>query len=366
MRRDATASDLVQPGHIFPLQAQDGGVLMRAGHTEAGCDLAAMAGLTPAAVICEVMNDDGTMARLPDLIAFAAQHGLKIGTIASLIEYRSRNESLIERIGARKMLTQQGEFDLHGVPRPRRRRSSRADARPLVGERRGAGPRSRAAVGARPARRRPRRAFVAAAARARRAAAKRARRRRPPQLRRRRRLAAAARPRKSRGARQPSLPMDLRTYGIGAQILRDLGVARMKLLGSPRRMPSLFGYGLEVTGHLADEPAADARPGRSCATLNAAPRSVSTAAICASASSARASTPAHRRRRASLHRRAARARRRGRPTSPHVSVPGALEIGAALNALADADEHDALVAIGCVIRGETYHFELVANESAAA
>ena len=93
-------SDLVQPGHIFPLQAQDGGVLMRAGHTEAGCDLAAMAGLTPAAVICEVMNDDGTMARLPDLIAFAREHGLKIGTIADLIEYRSRNESLIERAGS--------------------------------------------------------------------------------------------------------------------------------------------------------------------------------------------------------------------------------------------------------------------------
>ena len=101
----------MQPGHIFPLQAHDGGVLMRAGHTEAGCDLAAMAGLAPAAVICEVMNDDGTMARLPDLVAFAEQHGLKIGTIASLIEHRSRNESLIERAGTRKMLTPQGEFD---------------------------------------------------------------------------------------------------------------------------------------------------------------------------------------------------------------------------------------------------------------
>src|SRR5438309_686494 len=110
VRRDAKPSDLVQPGHVFPLQAQDGGVLMRAGHTEAGCDLAAMAGLTPAAVICEVMNDDGTMARLPDLEAFAERHGLKIGTIASLIEHRSRNESLIERAGTRKLLTPEGEF----------------------------------------------------------------------------------------------------------------------------------------------------------------------------------------------------------------------------------------------------------------
>src|SRR5690349_6263611 len=111
VRRDAKPSDLVQPGHIFPLQAQDGGVLMRAGHTEAGCDLAAMAGLTPAAVICEVMKDDGTMARLPDLVAFGREHGLKIGTIASLIEHRSRHESLIERIGARALETAQGRFE---------------------------------------------------------------------------------------------------------------------------------------------------------------------------------------------------------------------------------------------------------------
>jgi len=101
--RDAKPSDLVQPGHIFPLQAQDGGVLMRAGHTEAGCDLAGMAGLSPAAVICEVMNEDGTMARLPDLQVFAREHGLKIGTIADLIGYRSRNETLIEQVGARPL-----------------------------------------------------------------------------------------------------------------------------------------------------------------------------------------------------------------------------------------------------------------------
>ena len=103
----------MQPGHIFPLQAVEGGVLMRAGHTEAGCDLAAMAGLTPAAVICEIMKDDGTMARLPDLQLFAAEHGLKIGTIADLIEHRSRNESLIEKVGARPLQTAHGEFMAH-------------------------------------------------------------------------------------------------------------------------------------------------------------------------------------------------------------------------------------------------------------
>lgn len=98
--KDAKVSDLVQPGHIFPLQAVDGGVLMRAGHTEAGCDLAGMAGCSPAAVICEIMKDDGTMARLPDLLLFAAEHGLKIGTIADLIEHRSRNDSLVEKLVA--------------------------------------------------------------------------------------------------------------------------------------------------------------------------------------------------------------------------------------------------------------------------
>src|SRR5438067_2775156 len=111
--RGAKPSDLVQPGHIFPLQAQDGGVLMRAGHTEAGCDMAAMAGLVPSAVICEVMNEDGTMARLPDLEVFAREHGLLIGTIADLIHHRSRNESLITAVGQRELNTPYGQFDCH-------------------------------------------------------------------------------------------------------------------------------------------------------------------------------------------------------------------------------------------------------------
>lgn len=94
---NARASDLVRPGHIFLLQACEGGVLTRAGHTEAGCDLAALAGLTPAAVICEIMNDDGTMARLPDLQKFAQLHGLLIGTIADLIAYRIGAEVQTDR-----------------------------------------------------------------------------------------------------------------------------------------------------------------------------------------------------------------------------------------------------------------------------
>src|SRR3989337_3885247 len=110
--RDAKPEDIVQPGHVFPLIAQPGGVLVRAGHTEACCDLARLAGLTPAAVLCEIMRDDGTMARLPDLLQFAAEHKLKIGTIADLIEYRSRNESLVKRSEERDIETAWGKFRL--------------------------------------------------------------------------------------------------------------------------------------------------------------------------------------------------------------------------------------------------------------
>jgi len=109
---DATPEDLVQPGHIFPLRAREGGVLNRAGHTEAGCDLARLAGFTPASVIVEVMNDDGTMARRPDLERFAAKHGIRIGTIADLIHYRLSTEHTIVRIGERELPTVHGTFRL--------------------------------------------------------------------------------------------------------------------------------------------------------------------------------------------------------------------------------------------------------------
>ena len=110
--KNARPTDIVQPGHIFPLMAQNGGVLVRAGHTEAGCDLAQMAGREPAAVICEILKDDGTMARLPDLIAFAKAHNLKIGAIADLIRYRSENESLVERIAEKDVSCVHGDFHL--------------------------------------------------------------------------------------------------------------------------------------------------------------------------------------------------------------------------------------------------------------
>ena len=107
---NAKPSDLVQPGHIFPLMAQPGGVLIRSGHTEAGCDLAAMAGCSPTSVICEIMKDDGSMARLPDLLKFAEEHQLKIGSIADLIQYRSQHESIVVREGQREFATPWGKF----------------------------------------------------------------------------------------------------------------------------------------------------------------------------------------------------------------------------------------------------------------
>lgn len=246
--RDAKPSDLVQPGHIFPLQAQDGGVLMRAGHTEAGCDLAGMAGLTPAAVICEIMKDDGTMARLPDLEVFAREHGLKLGTIADLIGYRSRNETLIQRAGQRRLTTPAGEFDCiafrdkggglhlaltHGCWTATDEVTVRVHEPFTVFDAldtEGAGhswPLMRALAKLREGERgvavllnctHDVEALL-------------------PGL-----LPATDRP------AAPRAQMDLRTYGTGAQILRELGVRRMKLLGSPRRMPSMVGYGLEVTG----------------------------------------------------------------------------------------------------------------------
>jgi 3,4-dihydroxy 2-butanone 4-phosphate synthase/GTP cyclohydrolase II len=254
VRREAKPEDLVQPGHIFPLMAQNGGVLVRAGHTEAGCDLAELAGLTPAAVICEILKDDGEMARLPDLLEFARQHHLKVGTIADLIHYRSRTESLVQRAAERTVDTACGRFKLYayrdvtnadvhlalvrGEVIPGKEILVRvheplsfldlldtsstahswnlndaletiaaADSGVLVLL-------HRSETGD---------ALLARVA--------------PP--------APASAPPK----------LDLRTYGIGAQILKDLGVTRMKIMAIPRKMPSMAGFDLEVTGYLLPERA---------------------------------------------------------------------------------------------------------------
>jgi 3,4-dihydroxy 2-butanone 4-phosphate synthase / GTP cyclohydrolase II len=165
-RPDAKPGDIVQPGHVFPLVSQPGGVLVRAGHTEACCDLARLAGLTPAAVLCEIMNEDGSMARLPDLIRFAREHQLKLGTIADLIQYRAAHESLIERVVQRAVRTFAGEFDMSRLPRQAQRvHAHRPGARNAARRARNAGARARAVLGARSAGSRPRRPFLATAAR---------------------------------------------------------------------------------------------------------------------------------------------------------------------------------------------------------
>jgi len=253
---NAVASDLVQPGHIFPLQAVDGGVLMRAGHTEAGCDLAAMAGCSPAAVICEVMNEDGTMARLPDLQLFAAEHGIRIGTIAALIEHRSRHESLIEKVGSRKIQTAWGTFTAHaftdkpshGVHLALVRGTWAADEAVDVRVHEPLSVLDALELN------RPMHSWSLDASLSHIAAANKGVAvllncgETGPEL-----LAqfeGTARP-----AQAPERGhMDLRNYGIGAQILRECGVHRMNLLGSPRRMPSMAaGFSLEIAAYVSKD-----------------------------------------------------------------------------------------------------------------
>ena len=249
VRRDAVPADLVQPGHIFPLMAQNGGVLVRAGHTEAGCDLARLAGLEPAAVICEILKDDGEMARLPDLIAFAAQHGLKIGTIADLIHHRSRTESLVRRVHERALSTAQGGFRMVAYVDETTRETHLALVHGEVdGEHevlvRVHEPLSVLDLldGAGGGHSWPLQQALARIAGAPRGVAVLLHRTEagPGLL---ARLQAGP-------AQPPARRMDLRTYGIGAQILRDLGVKRMRLMAHPRKMPSMAGFDLEVAGYL--------------------------------------------------------------------------------------------------------------------
>ena len=256
--KDAKPGDLVQPGHIFPIRAEEGGVLIRAGHTEAGCDLARMAGRVPAAVICEVLKDDGTMARLPDLMTFAAEHGLKIGTIADLIHYRSANESLIERVAERDVST------AHGTLRAIAYRDQPSGAAHVALTRGAIDPERETLVrvheptslldmiddGTSTHSWTVSRALEAIAKSesgvlvllncnesAERLFGQ---------------FASLAEVDRTGVCQELHVErkMDLRTYGIGAQILRDLGVGRMRLLAKPRKMPSMAGYALRVSGYV--------------------------------------------------------------------------------------------------------------------
>ena len=249
--KNAHAKSLVSPGHIFPLAALNGGVLVRAGHTEAGCDLAALAGCEPASVICEILKDDGEMARLPDLLEIAQQHGIKIGTIADLIRYRSENEKLIERAAERMVTTPYGAMRLvayrdkmanethlalvKGTPKPdteclvrvheplsvfdlidssscthswnmldAMQTISQADCGVIVMLHHAESGNDLVA--------------------------------------------------RIQGADEPiRTNQELRTYGIGSQILVDLGVGKMRLMATPRKMPSMMGFGLEITGYCESE-----------------------------------------------------------------------------------------------------------------
>jgi len=254
---DARPEDLVHPGHVFPLVAEEGGVLARAGHTEACCDLAQLAGFSPAAVLCEIMNDDGTMARLPDLTEFAKRHGLKIGAIADLIHYRSRVERLVERVGGRPIRTAHGDFRLitfrdkltdatHlaltlGDIAPDRETLVRVHEPLSVVDLLDHGSRTHSWTIP---------AALVAIAKAGRGV-----------------LVLLHRPESAQELRQraltdqpaPEARMDLRNYGIGAQILRDLNVGKMRLLARPRKMPSMAGFGLEVVGHVDHPPGSEAR-----------------------------------------------------------------------------------------------------------
>jgi len=249
VKPNAKPEDLRQPGHIFPVMSQPGGVLSRAGHTEAGCDLARLAGTTSAAVIVEILNDDGTMARRPDLESFAKHHDLKIGTIADLIRYRIEREKSVERIDEKLIDTDFGPFRmlcyedhvnrtvhvalLCGEP-------EKVDA-PLV--RVHVKDTLRDLIGVREANR----SWSLRAAMQRISADGNGvvlllRPHEEP-----RDLMDAVNNLQSGNARNPGV---LRTYGIGAQILRDLGIHRMRVLSAPRQLQGLAGFDLEVVGYV--------------------------------------------------------------------------------------------------------------------
>ncbi|MBK5914053.1 bifunctional 3,4-dihydroxy-2-butanone-4-phosphate synthase/GTP cyclohydrolase II [Rhodocyclus purpureus] len=247
--KNASPQDIVQPGHVFPIMARPGGVLVRAGHTEAGCDLAQLAGCEPSSVICEILKEDGTMARLPDLQEFAREHGLKIGAIADLIHYRSRNEKLVERKLTKPVRTPYGEFTLHAFADRTSQEVHLALTHGDISAERETLVRVHEPLSALdfldPDGRSSTFPLDVALAAISKAPAGAIVLLRKPQsgaeL-----LAGLATDQSAKPAR-----WDPRTYGIGAQILRELGVGQMKLLGSARRMPSVAGFDLEVTGNIA-------------------------------------------------------------------------------------------------------------------
>ncbi len=247
--KKAQPEDLVQPGHIFPLKAHKGGVLVRAGHTEAGCDLAHLAGLEPAAVICEILKEDGEMARLPDLVEFAAKHELEIGTISDLIQYRSHNETIVSKVADHDINTPYGTFRLvvfidtttsHTHFALVRGKISREEET-LVRVHEPLSVFDFLDTNAN------QHSFTVTDALKRIAASERAV------------IVLLNKPesgadllnriKPDERARKPSERWDPRSYGIGAQILRELNVGKMRLMARPKKLPSMAGFGLEITGY---------------------------------------------------------------------------------------------------------------------
>ena len=253
---DAVPSDLVQPGHVFPLMSEPGGVLTRAGHTEAGCDLARLAGLEPAAVIVEVLNEDGSMARRPDLEAFASAHGIKLGTIADLIQYRMMHEKTVHRVGECDMPTEYGLFrlvafqdrvrdNLHlalvkGQPTPDRPALVRVHVQDSLTDTFG----SRRAEGQWPLADAMRRVAESEAGAV---LILRYDEHSADLIHRINRFAQI-----DAGVDLPGQERtdDLRTFGVGAQILLELGIRRMRVLSAPKRLHGLSGFGLEVVEYV--------------------------------------------------------------------------------------------------------------------
>ena len=254
---DAVAADIIQPGHIFPLMAQPGGVLTRAGHTEAGCDLARLAGQEPAAVIVEILKADGSMARKADLEVYAQEHGLKMGTIEDLIRYRIENEKTVERVAESELATEHGNFRLFAyhdcidetthlalvmgeikADEPTLVRvqvqntlSDLVDIK-LEGEHwplrqvleRVAQEGTGVVVILRP--KEPADALIE-------------------------QIRAYHMPQESRQIPAASKPDELRTYGVGAQIIADLGVQKMRVLSAPKIVHGIAGFGLEVVEYVS-------------------------------------------------------------------------------------------------------------------
>jgi len=252
----AQPADIVTPGHVFPIMAKAGGVLERAGHTEAGCDLARLAGLEPASVIVEIMNEDGTMARRDDLEIFAKEHGIKLGTVADLIQYRLKNEKTIERVSECDMPTEFGDFRLIGYEDVLEHRTHLAlvhgqlkkDQPTLVrvhmldtlcdlfdSKRDECGWSLRCAM----KQIAQEESGVIVVLRKHEEGAELLDKIQQFQM-------------KDRGISQPEIQTedDAKTYGLGAQILSDLGLTQLKVIGSAWKMSALGGFGLEIVENI--------------------------------------------------------------------------------------------------------------------